>query len=285
MRSSINLACVDALGLSAAAAAALCYGVATVLQARAARRSKSSDHVDPRLLIRLFGQVGYMVGIAIDLTGFVLSVLALRSEPLYIVQAIVASNLAVTALLVAVFYRFRLTRLEWAAIGAVCIGLALLGISSGREGTSGASTALRYGLLAGTLVLAAVSIWLARAKVHPGTLGAIAGLGYSAVAVGARTINSFDPLSLITDPAAWALVVGAVIGTLFFATALQRGRVTTVTATMTVAETVVPAVIGVAVLGDTIRHGSAPLIIVGFLVSLAGTLALARFGDVPEEIT
>ncbi len=276
---------MDALGISAAAAAAVCYGVATVLQARAARRSTRSEHVDPRLLIRLFGQFGYVVGILIDLAGFALSVLALRRQPLYIVQAIVASNLAVTALLVAVIYRFRLKNLEWTAIAAVCLGLALLGISSGREGSSGATAALRFGLLAGALALAAVSIVFARTHGRPGTLGAIAGLGFSAVAVGARTINSFAPLQLITDPAAWALAIGAVIGALFFATALQRGRVTTVTATMTVAETVVPAVIGVTVLGDTIRHDSAPLIVVGFVVSLAGTLALARFGEVPEEIT
>jgi len=53
---------------------------------------------------------------------------------------------------------------------------------------------------------------------------------------------------------------------------------------MVVGETVVPAALGIALIGDSVRHGSAPLIAVGFLLSLAGTLTLARFGDVPEEV-
>jgi drug/metabolite transporter (DMT)-like permease len=277
---------MSALGLPAAALAAVCYGVASVLQARAARSSAGSEHVDPRLLIRLATQIPYLIGLLLDFCGFALSVLALRSLPLYVVQVIVASNLAVTALVVAAVYHARLARREWIAVGAVCAGLALLGVSAGKEGAQAGDIGMRSGLLAGTVVLGLMAAWLGHSsrKAPAALLGAVSGLGFGAVALAARTIPSFSPLRLVADPAAWALAIGAAVGMLFFATALQRGRVTTVTATMTVGETVVPAALGLALLGDTIRHGSAPVIAVGFIVSLAGTLALARFGDVPEEI-
>jgi drug/metabolite transporter (DMT)-like permease len=277
---------MSALGLPAAAIAAVCYGLASVLQARAARRSAGSEHVDPRLLIRLATQLPYLVGLLLDFAGFALAVVALRSLPLYVVQAITASNLAVSALVVAGFFRVRLAAREWLAIVAICVGLALLGLSAGEEGAQGSELGMRTGLLAGTVVLGALAWWLGRTsrKVPAALLGTVAGLGFGAVALAARMIPSLAPTRLAADPAAWALAIGALIGVLFFATALQRGRVTTVTAMTTVGETVVPAALGIALLGDAIRHGSAPIIVAGFLISLTGTLTLARFGDVPDKM-
>lgn len=66
---------------------------------------------------------------------------------------------------------------------------------------------------------------------------------------------------------------------------LRRGRVRTVTAMMVVGETVAPAALGIALLGDTVRHDSAPLLAIGFVLALAGTLTLARFGEVERPLT
>ncbi|MGP3922126.1 hypothetical protein [Streptomyces sp. 8N616] len=44
-----------------------------------------------------------------------------------------------------------------------------------------------------------------------------------------------------------------------------------------------PAVFGVARLGDTTRHGLAPLAVTGFVLSIAGALALARFGEAEQQ--
>lgn len=250
-----------------------------MLQAHSARRSAGSG---ARLLLRLATQIPYLIGLLLDLGGFALSVVALRSEPLYVVQAIIASNLAVTALVVAAFYRTRLAGREWAAIAAVCGGLALLGLAAGHDGTQPASLATRAGLLGGMAVLAVVAIVLGRTD-RAAVLGAVAGLAYGGVAVAARILPSFAPLRLLADPAAWALALGAVLGTVYFATALQRGRVTTVTAMMVVGETIAPAALGIALLGDTVRHGATPVIAVGFALALAGTLLLARFGEVSHE--
>ena len=96
-------------GLLGAFAAAFCYGVGSILQAVAARRTHSAEGLDPRLLIRLFGSWPYLLGLGLDGFAFLLSIAALRSLPLFVVQSIVASFLAVTAVLGAIFLHMPLT--------------------------------------------------------------------------------------------------------------------------------------------------------------------------------
>jgi uncharacterized membrane protein YdcZ (DUF606 family) len=72
---------------------------------------------------------------------------------------------------------------------------------------------------------------------------------------------------------------------LFFTTALQRGSVTTTTAAVVVAETLMPALIGVFLLGDGTRQGFTWVAVAGFVLAVAGALALARFGEPAAEAT
>jgi hypothetical protein len=63
---------------------------------------------------------------------------------------------------------------------------------------------------------------------------------------------------------------------------LQRGPVTTTAAVTAGAETVLPAALGLLLLGDSARPGYATLAGVGFLLTLAGAVALARYAE-PER--
>src|SRR5689334_21354229 len=90
-------------GLICAFATAGCYGVGSVLQALAARRTEPTVGLDPRLMLRLARSWPYLTGLALDALGFVLVLVAVQSQPLFVVQAVVASFLAVTAVLGAVF--------------------------------------------------------------------------------------------------------------------------------------------------------------------------------------
>ncbi len=278
------------IGLLFAGAAALCYGSGSIMQATAARRNAVVTGVDPRLLVRLLTQLPYLLGVGLDMLGFCFGVLALRVMPLYVVQAIVSANLAVTAVLAGLVFRLRLSAREWGSIVAICLGLALLGLSAGHEGARDNPLAVRAGLLAGAVILGAVALALVRTErsVPSVLLGGVAGLGFGTVALAARTIPTLAPSQLLLDPATYALLIGALIGALFFATALQRGRVTTVTASVVVGETVVPAVVGVAALGDTIRPSTAPLAFAGFVVAISGVLLLVHYGgtgELPHEET
>ena len=110
-------------------------------------------------------------------------------------------------------------------------------------------------------------------------LGLGAGCGFGVVEVAVRLID--DPFDL-TNPALYALLLGGGAAFLLLTSALSRGSVTTATAGMVIGETIGPALVGVAWLGDRTRDGLGWLTVTGFAVAVAGALALARFGEAPD---
>ncbi|OIJ67563.1 DMT family transporter [Streptomyces mangrovisoli] len=267
-----------------ALAAAVCFGTATVLQAVAARAAGGGGGGEAALLLRALRQWRYLAGLALDGLGFVFQIAALRSIPIYAVSAALASSLAVTAVVAARLLKARLSRTEWGAVGVVCAGLAMLGLAAGPEGEEGGSTALAYAMLAigAAMVLLALGAGRLGGRFRSLVLGLGAGFGFGVVEVSVRLIDSFGVVDLLTDPALWALLLGGAAGFLLLTSALQRGSVTAATAGMVVGETIGPAAVGVIWLGDRTREGLAWLAVLGFLVAVAGALALARFGEAPE---
>ncbi|MGW7067770.1 hypothetical protein ACWGII_17990 [Streptomyces sp. NPDC054855] len=262
---------------------AVCFGTASVFQAIAARATApgTGSGVDPALLLRAVKQWRYVVGLGLDGLGFLLQIVALRSIPIYAVGAALAASLAVTAVVASRMLRVRLSGVEWAAVGVVCAGLAMLGLASGDEGEGVGSTALRYvllGVAVGVLLLGAVAGRLPGRGRAP-ALGLGAGLGFGVVEVAVRLIDDVSPGALVRNPAAYALLVGGGAAFLLLTSALQRGSVTTATAGMVIGETVGPAVVGVVWLGDRTRDGMEWVAVLGFVVAVVGALALARFGE------
>ena len=83
-------------GLLGAFAAAVLYGAATVLQAAGVRSLRLVPAGAP-LPARLWAGRLYAVGLALDGLGFLASIAALRTLPLFVVQSAIASSVAVTA--------------------------------------------------------------------------------------------------------------------------------------------------------------------------------------------
>ncbi|MEU0245731.1 DMT family transporter [Streptomyces sp. NPDC006235] len=265
--------------------AAVCFGTATVLQAMAARAVAGGPGGDVALLWRALRQWRYLVGLGMDGLGFLLQIIALRSVPIYAVGAALAASLAVTAVVAARLLRVRLSRLEWAAVGVVCAGLALLGLASGAEGDEGGQVWLKWAMLAaafGVLLLGAAGGRLPE-RGRALALGLGAGLGFGVVEVAVRLIDGLTPGALVTNPAVYALLLGGGAAFLLLTSALQRGSVTTATAGLVLGETVAPALIGVVWLGDRTRPGLGWAAVLGFAVAVAGALALSRFGEAPVE--
>src|SRR5204863_9879047 len=144
------------------------YGAATILQAVGARRTARSDAPDARLLWRLLHSTPYVAGLALDGIGFLLSLAALRSQPLFIVQAIVASSLAVTAILAVVTLHARLSKLEWMALSMVTAGLTLLALSARNQPPASIGFAGRLSLFAGIVVVGVVAAGAARRRAGGG---------------------------------------------------------------------------------------------------------------------
>jgi drug/metabolite transporter (DMT)-like permease len=268
-------------GLLCALAAACAYGVASVMQAMAAQStSDDSDGVDPRLLVRVLGQWRFLLGLGLDTLGFVFQLIALRVLPLFVVQSALAASLAVTAI-AALALGVKLGRREWTAVIVVCAGLALLGTSAEGEGSDPVGMGFRFTLLGVVLLLAAAGMVAGKAspRVRTPALGLVAGLGFGVVAVSGRVITDFAPLDLLTDPAFYGVAAGGVVAMLFYASALQRGSVTTATAMMVIGETVLPSLVGIVALGDRTKPGFTLVAVAGFALAVAAALALARFGE------
>lgn len=269
----------------AAGLAAVLYGIGTVLEATAARRSTDSGSLDPRLLLRLASQWVFLAALVVGAFGIAATALALRHLPLFAVQAAVASSVAVSAVIATVSHHESLSRRMQVGIGGIVAGLVLLGLSSGTEGPPDTSLAFRSGLAAAAVIgLALASIVGRRPErtaLDVGLLGATAGLLYGIGNVGLRVVHDLVSPKAVADPAVWAAVIGGVGGILVLATALQRGSVALAAGAATTAETIVPALVGLLVLGERPRHGWGLTALVGFILAVAGAVALC--GDVDHD--
>ena len=282
--------------LIAAVVAALCYGIAAVMQAmavRAASRRGSSGSpggstalggVDPGLVVRMLRQWYFIASLVLDLMGFAAQLVALRRLPLFAVQAMIAANLAVTAVFASWLIRLELAWREWLAVAGVVAGVGLLGSSAGEHPATGVSGAFKVALIVAVagIGLAGVAASRIRGPFRTPLLGAVAGLGYGVLAVAARVLPGFTPAELVRDPAAYALAAAGIVSFMLYATALEDGSVTVATAAVVLAETTPPAVVGVMFLGDHTRPGLGGVAVLGFGLAIFCAVALARFGSTEE---
>jgi drug/metabolite transporter (DMT)-like permease len=277
------------IGLLLALGCSVCYGTATVLQAQATRSVNSGDSdsgVDPALLLRALRQWRYLVGIGLDGLGFLLQIAALRMVPIYVVAAAIAASLAVTAIVAAWLLSARLSATEWTAVAVVCGSLAMLGLAAGPEGSGHGPPGLGWALLVVVAVVFSAGAAAGRLgdRSRALVLGLSAGAGFGVVEIAVRLIDTVDPTKATfwANPAIYALAAGGAAGFLLLTSALSRGSVTTAVAGMVVGETVGPALVGVAWLGDRTRDGLSWMVVAGFTIAVAAALALSRFGEAPE---
>ncbi|MGW2250812.1 hypothetical protein ACWCXH_11485 [Kitasatospora sp. NPDC001660] len=271
------------LGLTTALVATVCFGFGAVFQARGARVAPRADRVRAGLLAALVRSWQFVLGMLLDIAGFVLSIVALRSLPLFLVQAVTNAGLAVTALAAVWLLGARLRRGDLAGIVAVVVGLTLLALGSGKEGREYAPSAFHWALLGATAAMVLLTVVLVRrdGTVAAAGLGLLAGVGFGVTSLAVRVLDVHRLTTLLADPAAYALALGGLGGYLAYALALQRGTVTAATAAGTVAETFGPALVGVLALGDAARPGFEWCALTGFAVAVGGTFVLSRFGE-PE---
>ena len=283
--------------LVAALVAAVCYGVASVMQAIAARSAShrplpgedatrsASPGVDPGLLVRMLHQWRFVASLGLDALGFIAQLVALHRLPLFAVQAMIAANLAVTAVCATWLVGAVLHWREWVAVAGVVTGVGLLGSSAGPEGATQAGAVFKLALIAAVAGLGLLGMAAGRLpdRFRTPVLGVIAGTGYGVLGIAARVLNGFAPLTLIRDPATYALIAAGIVSFLFYASALEGGSVTVATAAVVLAETLPPAAVGVVFLGDRTRPGLGGVAIAGFVLAVCSAVALARFGEADES--
>ena len=134
-----------ATGLFAALLGAVAYGLASLLQGHAASGAAASGEGT----LSIVRTPTYAIGLACDGGAWVLSLVALRRLPVFVVQSVLAGSLAVTAVLAAIFLHERLHRAQVAAIVMLTCALGVLAGAAGSESRSPVRAGTTSALLAG----------------------------------------------------------------------------------------------------------------------------------------
>jgi hypothetical protein len=255
-----------------------------------------------RSLGLMFSNARWLAGFVVGLLGWALYVVALRLAPLSLVQATSAGGIGVLALLVerrkpatakspaagaprggeaASRTATRLSRGEWAGVGAAVLGLAALGVS-----LAGQTTSSDHG--SAVAIAAWVAVSLAAAATLPWKLpggvgfGIAAGVLYAAgdvatkAAVGGGTAVAFVAAVLACHGLAFvALQLG-----------FQRGGALVTAGVATLLTNALPIVAGTVVFGERLPGGGLGVLRLGaFAAVVVGAALLARLGtaaDLPE---
>ncbi len=254
------------LGLLAAVVAAVGYGSGSVLQAAATRRGSG---------LRIVLQPLYLAGLALDLLGWLLSLVALRSLPLFAVQSLLAGSLVVTVLLARVMLGVRLRTADRVAVVAVVGALTVLALAAGEQ-PAAAPPGGFTSIVLGAAVVLAVGVAMAHRSGGAVLLATLGGLGYSGAALAARAAHGGTTgWQVLLQPLALAIAVFGAAGALAFVRALESGAVGPAMALISVVEVVVPGAVGLAVLGDGVRSGWGVPAVAAVVVALAGCVVLA----------
>jgi hypothetical protein len=266
------------LGYLLAVLATVASGSGSVLESIGVRRAGAygGRSVD---LVNLLRQPIYFAGIGIDLLGFGLAAIALQSLPLFLVQALLAFSVGVTATISA-FLGARLAPMGWLALGVGAAGLALLGMSADLGPAKALPLGWRFVLLFAPVLVAGVVVYARRrgGRWSAQLLAFAAGLGFCAVGVSARTLVVPDELWRVAlDPAIWALATNGCAAAVSFAMALQRSGATSATAIMFTTSTALSSVIGILYLDDRVRAGFGVVACLGFVAAVAGAVVASYY--------
>jgi len=217
-----------------------------------------------------------MVGVLVAyLVGWALHYVAIAELPLYLAQVGVGSSLVVTALLASFVIGEPLHRGHWLAVAGMVAGLGVLAVAAGDVGQShftDRTTIALYSLLVVTALLG----WLAWKWDHRHSgvaIAVLAGFAYGTSPIATRALVDF---SWEPDTAATALSIGlfGALGFVLYSVALRRTSVTAATAPQILLATALPAVVGIALFDDQVRHGWWPAALAAFLLSLVAGAVL-----------
>ena len=241
------------------------------------------NHVE--LFLRLLRDGQWWLGSVVAAVGFALQAAALGFGSVLLVQALLVTSLLFALPINARLSHRRVTRWEWTWAALLAAAVAVIVVvgnpTAGHSRASLATWTAVIAVLGPALVLCVIGARIWSGPVSAVLLALVSGTLWGLFAV--LTKGVVDRLDdgiwvLLRTPElyVWALV--AIAGTAWQQASFRAGALTASLPTMTVTEPVVGSVLGIVVLGETLRPGDAGwlTLIVAVTVMVVATAALAR---------
>jgi drug/metabolite transporter (DMT)-like permease len=265
--------------------AAFFIAIGDVIHQRSAHEvtDEPVSHVD--LFLRLLRDGQWWLGSIVAAVGFALQAAALGLGSVLLVQALLVTSLLFALPINARLSHRGVTRWEWtwAALLAAAVAV-IVTVGNPTAGHSRASletwTAV-IAVLGPALVLCVVGARIWSGPISAVLLALVSGALWGVFAVLTKgVVDRLDDVlwALLRTPElyVWALV--GIAGTAWQQSSFRAGALTASLPTMTVTEPVVGSVLGIVVLGETLRPGDAGwlTLVVAVTVMVVATAALAR---------
>ena len=278
-----DIAVVLALG------AAFFIAVGDVVHQRMAHDVTDEDVGNLELFGRLLRDRTWWLGSLVSAAGFGLQAAALGFGSVLLVQAILVTALLFALPINARLMHHRVSRFQWtwAALLAVSV-VVIVTVGNPAEGHARGSFetwSLIVAILGPVIVACVIAARFLSGPVSAVLLAVVSGAMWGTFAVLTKAVverldfGSWDGvLELLRTPVLYAWVAVAVAGTAWQQSSFRAGALTASLPTMTVTEPVVGSVLGVVVLGETLRPGAAGdvTLVAAFAVMIFATVALAR---------
>ncbi|GAT09828.1 DMT family transporter [Mycolicibacterium novocastrense] len=279
MSAQVDLAVVLALG------AAVFVAIGDVIHQRQAHEVADEPVGHLELFTRLLRDRQWWLGSFVAAAGFVLQAAALGVGSVLLVQAILVTSLLFALPIHARLAHQRVTPWQWTWAALLAVSVAVIvTVGNPTEGDSRASwetwTAVLV-VLVPALVLCVIGANIWKGPVSAVLLALVSGALWGLFAV--LTKGVVDRLddgleALLRTPELYVWAVVAVAGTAWQQASFRAGALTASLPTMTVTEPVVASILGVVVLGETLRPGEEGwlTLIAAVAVMVVSTAALAR---------
>jgi drug/metabolite transporter (DMT)-like permease len=265
--------------------AALFIAIGDVMHQRSAHEVTDEPVGNMGLFTRLVRDTRWWLGSAVAAVGFALQAAALGLGSVLLVQALLVTSLLFALPISARHAHRRVTRWEWTWAALLAASVAVIvTVGNPTAGHSHASLKTWTGvvvLLGPALVLCVLGSRIWSGPVRAVLLALVSGALWGVFAVLTKgVVDRLDDgvWALLRTPElyCWALV--AILGTAWQQSSFRAGSLTASLPTMTVAEPVVGSVLGIVVLGETLRPGDAGwlTLVVSVAVMVVSTAALAR---------
>ena len=265
--------------------AAFFIAIGDVIHQRSAHEVADEPVSHVELFMRLLRDGQWWLGSGVAAVGFALQAAALGFGSVLLVQALLVTSLLFALPISARLSHRPVTRWEWTWAALLAAAVAVIVIvgnpTAGHSRASFETWTAVIAVLGPALVLCVVGARIWTGSISAVLLAVVSGALWGVFAVLTKgVVDRLDDglWALLRTPElyVWALV--GIAGTAWQQSSFRAGALTASLPTMTVAEPVVGSVLGIVVLGETLRPGDAGwlTLIVAVAVMVVATAALAR---------